>query len=87
MISTPEECGYDASDGMTGNRTGGMPVSLGVEGSHDDGPPHFIDNEDPKRTSSITSRAIDFMGEQVRANSPFYVQVSYYAQTSVGRHQ
>jgi arylsulfatase A len=26
MISTPEQCGYDASDGMTGNNTGGMPA-------------------------------------------------------------
>ena len=50
MKSTPEECGYDTSDGMTGNNTGGMPSSLGVKGSHDDGPPHFIDNKDPKRT-------------------------------------
>ncbi|MGI9447002.1 MAG: sulfatase-like hydrolase/transferase, partial [Pirellulales bacterium] len=37
MISTPEECGYHASDGMTGNGTGGMPNTLGVKGSHDDG--------------------------------------------------
>jgi len=27
MISTPEKCGYDASDGMTGNNTGGMPAT------------------------------------------------------------
>ncbi|TWU32471.1 sulfatase [Novipirellula artificiosorum] len=80
MVSTPEECGYDRSDGMTGNKTGGMPSSLGVVGSHDDGPPHFIDNEDPKRTSSITTRAIEFMDDQVKADLPFFVQVSYYAQ-------
>ena len=30
MISTPEQCGYDISDGMTGNNTGGMPASLTV---------------------------------------------------------
>jgi arylsulfatase A-like enzyme len=80
MISTPEECGYDKSDGMTGNITGGMPASLGVKGGHEDGPPHFIDNEDPKRTASVTSRAIDFMREQSAGGKPFYVQVSYYAQ-------
>jgi len=80
MISTPEQCGYDTSDGMTGNGTGGMPRTLGIEsGSHSEGPPHFIDNEDPKRTRTITDRAIGFMREQTNAKRPFYVQVSYYA--------
>lgn len=80
MISTPEECGYHASDGMTGNNTGGMPSSLGVKGGHADGPPHFIDNEDPKRTPSMTTSAIAFMRKQAKAGKPFYVQASYYAQ-------
>ena len=80
MISTPEECGYDSSDGMTGNNTGGMPSSLGVKGGHENGPPHFIDNQDPKRTSSVTDRAVSFMGQQAKNGKPFYVQVSYYAQ-------
>ena len=72
MISTPEEAGYDASDGMTGNGTGGMPNTLGVEsGSHEKGPPHFIDNRDPKRTRTMTGRAIGFMKEQVAAEKPF----------------
>ncbi len=81
MISTPEQCGYDASDGMTSNGTGGMPTTLGVEsGRHGDGPPHFIDDIDPKRTVTVTDRAIEFMTEQVESDNPFYVQVSYYAQ-------
>ena len=80
MISTPEECGYHASDGMTGNNTGGMPKSLGVKGGHEDGPPHFIDNKDPKRTPSMTTSAIAFMRKQARAGRPFYIQASYYAQ-------
>ncbi len=80
MISTPEQCGYDASDGMTGNGTGGMPRTLGVKsGSHTDGPAHFIDNDDPKRTRTVTDHAIGFMREQANAKRPFYVQVSYYA--------
>ncbi len=79
MISTPEECGYDASDGETGNVTGGMPNSLGVKGGHEDGPPHFVDNEDPKRTNSVTDSAIAFMKEQQAAGRPFYIQTSYYA--------
>ena len=80
MISTPEQCGYDASDGMTGNNTGGMPATLGVKGGHEDGPPHFIDSDDPKRTRTVTDRAIAFMREQTRIEMPFYVQISYYAQ-------
>ncbi|HUV67939.1 MAG TPA: sulfatase [Sedimentisphaerales bacterium] len=80
MISTPEQSGYDTSDGMTGNNTGGMPRTLGIKsGNHADGPPYFIDNEDPKRTRTVTDRAIDFMREQTTAKRPFYVQVSYYA--------
>ncbi len=80
MISTPEQCGYDASDGMTGNNTGGMPRTLGIKsGSHTAGPPHFIDNKDAKRTRTVTDRAIGFMREQTDAKRPFYVQVSYYA--------
>ena len=69
MISTPEQCGYDISDGETGNVTGGM---------KDKEKPHqFI--EDPKRTNSVTERAIAFMTEQKRSAKPFYAQVSYYA--------
>jgi arylsulfatase A-like enzyme len=78
MISTPEQCGYDLSDGLTGNNTGGMPQSLGAKG-HENGPPHFIDNDDPKRTRTVTDRAISFMREQAQAKRPFYVQASYYA--------
>lgn len=80
MISSPEECGYDASDGLTGNVTGGMPNSLGVQGGHNDGPPHFIDNKDPKRTRSVTDRTIEFIRQQSQEGKPFYVQASYYAQ-------
>lgn len=80
MISTPEECGYDTSDGMTGNNTGGMPKTLGVKGGHADGPPHFINNDDPKRTRTVTDQSIKFMQSQAKVNKPFYVQISYYAQ-------
>ena len=81
MISTPEECGYDLSDGMTGNNTGGMPSTLGVKnGDHQEGPPHFIDDTDPKRTRTMTTRAKAFMKAQVKDGKPFYLQTSYYAQ-------
>lgn len=79
MISLPEECGYDASDGQTGNPTGGMPSTLGVTGSHKNGPTYFIDNQDPKRTVSVTNSAVNFMRGAVEKGRPFFVQVSYYA--------
>ena len=80
MISTPRQCGYDVSDGMTGNNTGGMPATLGVKGGHANGPPHFIDNDDAKRTRTVTDRAIKFMQTQTKDEKPFYLQISYYAQ-------
>jgi arylsulfatase A len=69
MISTPEQCGYDASDGMTGNATGGA------------GGDRFDDavKDDPKLITSLTKRATDFMGAQVKAQKPFYLQLSHYA--------
>lgn len=72
MVSTPEQCGYDVSDGETGNKTGGCP------GPRDEREKVYT-NDDPKRTPSVTSRAIDFMRECAEARAPFYCQVSYYA--------
>ena len=69
MISTPEECGYDSSDGSTSNATGGM------ENKNDEY--HIVD--DPKRTGTVTDRAVQFMQTQTAAGNPFYLQVSYYA--------
>lgn len=85
MISSPEECGYDVSDGHTGNVTGGMADKMQ--------PAHIV--EDPKRTGSVTDRSIKFIREQTNAGKPFYVQVSYYAvhlrtellQTSLEKYQ
>lgn len=85
MISSPEECGYDVSDGHTGNVTGGMVDKMQ--------PAHIV--EDPKRTGSVTDRSIEFIRKQARAGKPFYAQVSYYAvhlrtelmQTSLEKYQ
>jgi len=66
---TPEEMGYDFSDGLTGNNTGGgknnieWPAAL----------------EDPKLIFSLTERAVEFMEKQVEQGNPFYLQVSHYA--------
>ena len=59
----PEQCGYDESDGDTANG----------EGSDSK------DAEDPKRTSEVTDRAVEFLNRKAEAEQPFFMQVSYYA--------
>jgi len=78
MISTPEQCGYDVSDGMTGNIDGGRGRGRFPFARNEDGD-FFHFEDDPKRTPSVTDRAIDFMKSAERADRPFYLQVSYYA--------
>jgi len=68
----PEENGFDESDGATGNKTGGCPSDMKERGM-------TAVNDDPKLTSSMTARALDFLERQVRQEHPFYLQVSYYA--------
>lgn len=65
---SPEEMGYDLSDGTTGNSTGG--------GKGAGGPAAVVD---PKQVDGITSRAIAFMEKQAAAERPFYAQLSHYA--------
>ena len=66
---TPEEMGYDFSDGLTGNGTGGG--KTGIEWP--------IALDDPKLIFSLTERAGKFMEKQVESGNPFYLQVSHYA--------
>jgi len=68
-LGPPEEMGYDVSDGLTGNGTGGG--KTGIEWP--------APLEDPKLTFSLTERAGKFMEEQVANKKPFYMQVSHYA--------
>ena len=65
---TPDVVGYDASDGPTGNFEGDW-VSKG----------NLNSKKDPKRTFGISERACEFMEKQVGDDSPFFMQVSYYA--------
>ena len=65
---TPEEMGYDVSDGLTGNSTGGGKGSGGPAAS-----------DDPKLIFDLTKRAGEFMQQQTAAGNPFFVQVSHYA--------
>jgi arylsulfatase A-like enzyme len=82
MISTPEQCGYDVSDGMTGNFDGGTPQSLNpnqLDAAHDNTPVFYTNQPDPKLTGHITDRTLAFMRESVKLNRPFFAQASYYA--------
>ncbi|HUV67314.1 MAG TPA: sulfatase-like hydrolase/transferase [Sedimentisphaerales bacterium] len=65
---TPEEQGYDVSDGYTGNGTGGGKGSGGPAAK-----------EDPKLMDHITQEAINFMRKQAASQIPFFVQMSHYA--------
>ena len=65
---TPEDVGYDISDGYTGNGTGGGRGSGGPAA-----------REDPKLIDHITGRACSFLKEQAASGAPFYLQVSHYA--------
>jgi arylsulfatase A len=85
MNATPEQAGYDASDGVTGNNTGGMPTTLNPKtagkkkAGHNNTAPFYTNQPDPKLTGHVTDRTIAFMRDAVKANKPFYVQASYYA--------
>ena len=72
MGASPEEVGYDESDGLTTNRDGGNSQAT-------DRWQAFKEKEDPKLTFSVTRRANDFMERQTEAGRPFYLQISYYA--------
>ena len=38
-----------------------------------------LGNPDPKRTGEVTAQAVDFIRRQAQADTPFFLQVSYYA--------
>ena len=65
---SPKEMGYDISDGITGNNTGGGKGSGGPSVKND-----------PKLIHSITDRANNFMKLQVQRKKPFFIQLSHYA--------
>lgn len=65
---TPEQMGYDTSDGDTGNGTGGGKGSGGPRAA-----------DDPKLIDHITGRACAFLEEQAASGDPFYLQISHYA--------
>ena len=73
MDSTPEEVGYDVSDGATKNVDGVF--------NYNSNKLQWSNNEadDPKKIFSITQRAINFIEENNKKNKPFFLQISHYA--------
>ncbi len=70
---SPEQVGYDVSDGDTGNVNGNM-----GQGKEEKWEKHYF-SENPKQMDSLNARAIKFMKDQVNTKNPFYLQVSHYA--------
>ncbi len=66
----PEHAGYDVTDGKTNNADGDWI-------SKKDG--KRLPPDDPKRIFSLTKRANAFMAKCVKAEQPFFMQVSHYA--------
>lgn len=69
----PEDLGYDESDGNTGNANGDLMTDTNTKWDQ------VYLSKDPKRTGTVTARALSFMQRQSAAGHPFYLQVSYYA--------
>ena len=72
MRGDPGDEGYAVHDGDTSNGEGNtLP---------DDAKQRLPDDlTDPKLMFSVTTKAITFMEDQVRADKPFYLQISHYA--------
>jgi arylsulfatase A len=79
---TPEEMGYDFSDGLTGNNTGGGKKTLekdGVDFPFKMGEAWPKAYDDPKLIYYLTQKSVDFIEEQTKNNKPFFLQISHYA--------
>ena len=72
MRGDPGDEGYAVHDGDTSNTPGNTLPNDAKQRLSDD-------LTDPKLMFSITSKAIAFMEQQVKAGKPFYLQVSHYA--------
>lgn len=70
QATSPEQAGYDRSDGKTNNYHGDW------RSLKDKRP---IPPDNPKQIFGLTRRACQFMEDQVSAGRPFYLQVSHYA--------
>ena len=73
MGSEPSQLGYEISDGKTKNSDGGFDYKNNKRQWQNN------INIDPKLIFSTTQKAINFIDDQVKSNSPFFVQISHYA--------
>jgi arylsulfatase A-like enzyme len=69
----PEDLGYDESDGNTGNRHGDVSSDNASKWEA-----HYLNN-DPKRITTLTDRAVNFLRRNHAAGTPFFLQLSHYA--------
>lgn len=72
MRGDPGDEGYVLHDGNTNNNPGNTLPEEAKQRLPDD-------LTDPKLMFSVTEKAIGFMDEQVKADQPFYLQISHYA--------
>jgi len=68
---TPVKAGYDVTEKASGTGNG--------EGDFLDDMKTFLPEDDPKRMFSLTERTKSFISEQVKAERPFFVQLSHYS--------
>ena len=73
MDSEPSVLGYHVSDGKTKNKDGGFDYRNNKRQWQNNL------NVDPKLIFSTTQKAINFINEQVKSDTPFFVQISHYA--------
>ena len=69
----PDRYSYDLHDGLTTNREG----NFTMRDHHREWGGYA--EMDPKRVDSITKRAIDFISSSIKADRPFFIQLSHYA--------
>ena len=80
MGGTPEEVGYDVSDGPTKNVDGGF--------VNDRSQWETEVVSDPKRVFELTNRAMAFMDSCQSVSRPFFIQLSHYAvHTNIEQHK
>lgn len=78
MRGDPGEEGYVVHDGDTNNNPGNT-LRTGLKPGESKPKRLPEDFSDPKLMFSVTERAIGFMEQQVKAQKPFYLQISHYA--------
>ena len=70
ILGDPGEMGFDLSDGETGNKEGGFALKDEYQTRL---------REDPKLTNSLKQRSVAFLEQMAKEGSPFFLQISHYA--------